>query len=297
MSAYNAESYLAQAMESILAQTFSDWELLIINDGSTDQSAAIINAYRDPRLKLINNPRNIGLTKSLNIGLHAAQTPYIARLDTDDISLPERLAKQYQFMENHPEVWLVATLTKLIDPESKTFDYQKTPTDPDLLRFSLLLGNSITHSSIFFRRQPILDLGGYNENFRYAQDFELYSRILAKGQIAVLPEVLVKYRRHEQSITLHQDSRQNAEDFAMQTVFNNLHRYTAATPQDFEALKQSLLIKRGRVGFRQALRAMQIMRQLWQSYLTKEKISPMIIKKIRPLYYRYQKNIIKRLLR
>lgn len=298
MSAYNSEVYLAQAIESVLAQTFPDWELIIINDGSSDQTASILNSYRDSRLRAIHNPQNIGLTKSLNIGLRASQSPYVARLDSDDISLPDRLEKQYQFMETHPEVWLVAALAKLVDKDSTTFDYRKTPTDRDELRFVLTFSNPLTHSSIFFRRQPILDLGGYNENFRYAQDFDLYSRILEKGQIAALPEVLVKYRRHAQSVTVHQNSRQSAEDFAYQTTLRNFNKYLSTTSAQLAVLKKTLLGKPlQQAKLRETVFSCFWLRRLFKNYIKKERLSSEQIAKLKPFYRSRRNFIVKRFLR
>src|SRR3989344_2688822 len=115
MGAYNASQYVRSAIDSVISQTFPHWELLIINDCSTDETRAIIQSYHDPRLHLLENRQNLGLTKSLNIALGQAQGEYIARLDTDDISLPERLTTQVHFLESHPEIALVGSLAKLID--------------------------------------------------------------------------------------------------------------------------------------------------------------------------------------
>lgn len=298
MSAYNAATHIQSAINSVLNQTFTDWELLVIDDGSTDQTSTILQTFHDPRLRLLKNNLNIGLTKSLNLALRQARGEYVARLDADDLSLPERFSQQVHFLDRHPEIVLVGTLAKLIDSEGSLFDYQKTPTDPDIIKFSLLFGNPITHSSIMFSRKIVLDLGGYNEQFRYAQDFDLYSRLVQKHRIAILPELLVKYRRHSQSITLHQNSRQSAEDFALRTVFNNIQQYLAITPEDFLLIKQGLLIKnRPSLSPIQTLRTMNLLRRIWRQYLKKERLSLETIKKIRPLYHRRQKNILKRFLR
>lgn len=296
MPAYNAEKYLNHAIESMLGQTFKDFELLIIDDCSTDRTTAIISSYSDPRLKVVRNAVNLGLTKSLNLGLHQAQGDFIARLDADDISLPQRLAQQIYFLEQHPETVLVGSLSKLINSAGETFDYRKSPTDPAVIKFSLLFGNPITHSSILFHKKPILEIGGYNERFRYAQDFELYSRLVAKYQLAVLPEILVKYRSHDQSITLSQGSQRSAEDCALLTVFNNWQKYLPLSSSQWLAIKKSLFIKNSSPTMKELLIALALTRRLWHRYRQLEKLSPETIQKLSPYYHRYLKVILKKFL-
>lgn len=295
LPAYNAEKYLNQAIESILNQTLEDFELLIIDDASTDHTATIIASYQDPRIRVIRNPTNLGLTKSLNLGLHQSQGNFIARLDADDISLPQRLAQQIYFLEQHPETVLVGSLSKLINGAGETFDYQKSPTDPEIIKFSLLFGNPITHSSIFFRKKPILEMGGYNERFRYAQDFELYSRLVTKYQLTVLPELLVKYRSHDQSLTLNQSSRQDAEDAALLTVLNNWQKYLPLSSPQWLAIKKSLFVKNSSPTTKELLLTLLLTRRLWRSYCRLEKLSPETVHKLAPHYHRYLKLTAKKI--
>lgn len=294
MPVYNSETYLDQAIRSILEQTFHDFELLIINDASTDRTATISVSYQDPRIRVIRNAINLGLTKSLNIGLQEAQGEYIARLDADDISLPQRLEKQIHFLEQHPEIVLVGSLSKLINSAGETFDYRKSPIDPEVIKFSLLFGNSITHSSILFRKKPILEMGGYNESFRYAQDFELYSRLVTKYQLAVLPEILVKYRSHGQSVTLNQNSRQSAEDFTFLTAFHNWQKYLPLSSSQWLAIKKTLLTKKDPPTLKELLWTMVLIYRLWCRYRKLEKLSLETVRKLSPFYRRYLKVIIKK---
>lgn len=296
LPAYNAEKYLSHAIESILGQTYKDFELLIIDDCSTDRTTAIISSYSDPRLKVIRNAINLGLTKSLNLGLHHAQGDFIARLDADDVSLPQRLAQQIYFLEQHPEIVLVGSLSKLINSAGETFDYRKSPTDPDIVKFSLLFGNPITHSSILFRKKPILEMGGYNERFRYAQDFELYSSLATKYPLAVLPEILIKYRSHDQSITLNQSSHQDAEDAALLTIFNNWQKYLPLSSSQWLAIKKSLFVKNSSPTIKELIITLALTHRLWHRYRQLEKLPQETIQKLSPHYHRYLKNILKRFL-
>jgi hypothetical protein len=196
MSVYNAEKYLHEAMDSILNQTFQDYEFIIVNDGSTDSTLGILQGYRDPRISIINNPKNIGLTKSLNKGLKFAKGEYIARQDADDISLPGRLARQLNFMQAHPEVGGVGTWADIINPQGERLRTVQGPTNHDEICAHLLIHNPFVHTSMFVRRQTLGKVGGYQEELRYAQDYDLWWRLAQVGRVAVIPEVLVKRRKY-----------------------------------------------------------------------------------------------------
>ncbi|MCP8319033.1 MAG: glycosyltransferase, partial [Candidatus Methylarchaceae archaeon HK01B] len=125
MSVYNGEKYLREAIDSILNQTFKDFEFLIINDGSTDRTVEILRSYHDSRIKIITNEKNMGLTKSLNKGLKIARSEYVARMDADDISYPRRLEVQYEYMKKNPDVGIVGSWNDVIDDKGNTIDYRK----------------------------------------------------------------------------------------------------------------------------------------------------------------------------
>lgn len=245
MSAYNGEKYLREAIESILHQTFKGFEFIIINDGSTDSTKEIIEEYaaRDERIKLINNIANLGLTKSLNIGLKEARGEYIARLDADDVALPERLQKQFDFLESNRDIALAGAWAEIIDEQGKTKGFIKGETDERTLAFKMIFNNQLTHSSIFFKRDIALAVGGYNKEFQYAQDYELYSRLMTKHRIANHGEILVKFRAHNQAIT----KKQNIKEFYKQTVLGiikgNIARWVDIDDKIFDELAQAIIIK------------------------------------------------------
>lgn len=139
-------------------------------------------------------------------------------------------------------------------------------------------------------------MGGYNEDFRYAQDFELYSRLVTKYQLAVLPEILVKYRSHDQSITLNQSSHQDAEDAALLTVFNNWQKYLPLSSSQWIAIKKSLFIKNGSPTVKERVSTLALTRRLWHHYRQLEKLSPKTTQKLSPYYHRYLKIILKKFL-
>jgi len=201
MSVYNGERYLREAVESILNQTFRDLEFIIIDDGSTDGTADVLRSYNDPRIVLLTNTDNIGLTASLNRGLGAARGKYIARMDADDISLPKRLERQIAYLDTHPEVGLLGTWVEVIDEWGERLFTLQGSTDSLRLKWLLLVGqNLLTHSATMYRRSLVERLGGYHPG-RYSQDYELWSRMSFETQIAQLPEILLRWRNHSEGIS------------------------------------------------------------------------------------------------
>lgn len=211
---YNAALYLRQAVDSILGQTFTDFELLLINDGSTDDSENIIQSYNDGRIRYVKNEGNSGLIFSLNKGIELACGEWIARMDADDISLPERLEKQLTFLTSNPLVELLATTVKLIDDQTRQlpdWEDDKRHTTAAQIRKFLPMNNCIAHptvmgkASVFkkYKYQP--DLTGeykYVHNQKYSEDYDLWLRLAADGVIIEkLVEPLLLYRVLPTSIT------------------------------------------------------------------------------------------------
>lgn len=199
MSVYNGERYLRQSVESILKQTFDDFEFIIIDDGSTDNASGILEEYQksDSRIRLLRQ-ENMGLTRSLNRGINLAKGEYIARMDSDDISTPERLAKEVGFLDENTEFVLVGSWADVIDDGGASKIVWKSPHYPasDLMcRWRLLFNNCFMHSSVMFRREAVLKLGGYDENLRQGQDYDLWVKMAAAGKIANLPLMLTKLRK------------------------------------------------------------------------------------------------------
>lgn len=197
MSVYNGERYLREAIDSILNQTFKDFEFIIVDDGSTDNSLSIIQSYRDKRLKLIKNEKNIGLTKSLNNALKTAGGEFIARQDADDISLPDRLEEQIRFLVQHPDVALLGTGVFAINEEGKLLR-RETPLSNPVKK--LWQHNQFVHGSVTLKKKVIDELGPYHELFRYSQDYELWLRIAKSYQVANLTQPLYKKRSYNESV-------------------------------------------------------------------------------------------------
>jgi glycosyltransferase involved in cell wall biosynthesis len=201
MAVHNGEQHLRASIESILRQTFRDFELVIVDDGSTDGTAAILDAYEDDRIVLHRSSSNVGLTASLNRGLEQAQGRYVARQDDDDISEPDRLERQVSFLEANGKVALLAGAYRRIDGEGTVTATRTVPTDTAAIRWRLLFLNAFTSSSVVFRRDVVTRLGGYDEDFPFAQDYDLWSRIARTEPVAALTAPLVRYRHEETSMT------------------------------------------------------------------------------------------------
>jgi len=199
MSVYNGEGYLREAVESILNQTFTDFEFIIVNDGSTDGSLEIIQSYKDERIKVINNGENIGLTKSLNKALKQARGEYIARQDADDISLSNRFEEQIKYFEEHPEVSLLGTSIYSIDKDGKIVGKRIALANPVK---QLSKGNQFSHGSVMVKKGVVDQLGGYNELIKYSQDYELWLRIAKHYEVRNLTQVLCEMRFHGENVRL-----------------------------------------------------------------------------------------------
>jgi len=206
MAVYNGEKYLAEAIESILGQTFRDFEFIIVDDGSTDRTMDLLASFatRDDRIRIIANEKNIGLAGSLNSAVEIAQGEFIARMDADDISLSDRFEKQVGFFSNHSTVRIVGGSLIQIDELGNKQGRLVPPSSSSLIRWNMLLGNGIitSHPSVMMDKVFIRSLGGYGD-FRAAQDFELWSRTFEMDPFPItnLEDNLLYYRHHLQMNT------------------------------------------------------------------------------------------------
>ncbi len=202
MSVFNGEAYLREAVESILSQTLSDFEFIIINDGSTDGAASILESYaQSDRRVRVYHQENRGLIASLNRGCALAQRKYIARMDGDDISLGDRLMRQMEFLEKHAEVGLLGGAMEYIDSTGKTLATRHYPIQDRDVRSRLLLDTPFAHNTVVMRKEAFLSSGGYRAAFEGAEDYDLWVRMARHCQLANLGEVVLKYRIHPGSIT------------------------------------------------------------------------------------------------
>ncbi|WP_218048972.1 glycosyltransferase [Curvivirga aplysinae] len=204
MAIYNGADFLKTAIESILNQTFTDWTFVIVDDASTDQTKEILSSYasKEPRIHIIKNETNLGLTKSLNVGLREIKSPYIARFDADDISLPNRLQKQYDFMQSNPDIAFCGSNAIIVDAEEKLKFVTSLPETSAELSAISIIQNPFIHPSTMLRKS-VLDTFNidYDESFKTTQDWVLWVEIMSHGKTANIKEPLIKQRYHPSSIS------------------------------------------------------------------------------------------------
>jgi len=193
MAVYNAEPWLVEAVDSVLGQTFADFELVVVDDGSVDATPEILRKLHDPRLRVITQ-RQLGQTPALNHGLRVARGVLIARMDGDDVALPARFARQVAFLRAHPEVGLLGTACREISASGEVLRTITPPSDDRALRRVLIRTNPFTHSSMMFRRTVLDASGWYDERFVVAQDYDLWLRMSRLTRLASLDEPLVLRR-------------------------------------------------------------------------------------------------------
>ena len=201
MPVYNAELYLREAIESILNQTFTDFEFLIINDGSTDSSKDIIASYQDSRIRYVENESNLKLIATLNRGIELAKGTYIARMDADDISMPDRLEKLYTFMELHPEVGLCGSWFENFTEKGRGC-IVKYATDDSTIRLKQLHQIHLSHGTCIFRTKVLTNNNlFFNPEFIHAEDYELWTRMAKYTKFANIPFMLYRVRNNGDSVS------------------------------------------------------------------------------------------------
>ncbi len=197
MPVYNGEKYLSESIESILGQTLSEFEFIIIDDGSTDTSVDIIQEYakKDNRIYLVENKVNQGLVASLNKGIELSHGQYIARMDQDDISLPERFETQMNFFILNPDIGILGSSVQIIDKYGKAGEVWNFPETHDLVKWELCFRCPIVHPSVMIQKRLLLK-NRYRKEWEIAEDYELWVRMVWKSKITTLPNVLLKLRKH-----------------------------------------------------------------------------------------------------
>ncbi len=199
---YNGQPYLKESIDSMLGQTLGDFELIVINDGSSDDSESVIEKFHDPRIRYFRQ-RNRGLAATLNRGISLARGKFIARQDQDDVSFSTRFEKQHALLESDPNVGMVGTFAQIWEGNENSGRLLVHPADDVTLRFGLLFNNHFVHSSVMIRKSVLDDVGGYSEDRtrQPPEDYELWSRVARKYKVVNIPEVLMAYREVPSSMS------------------------------------------------------------------------------------------------
>ena len=213
MIVHNGSRFIRAAVDSILAQSFPDFEFVVVDDGSTDETADILNSYRDGRLRVVHQP-HCGGPRASNRALAECKGDLIARIDADDIALPDRISRQVEFLRRNPDVGMVSSNYLHIDEnEEPLWEVRLPESHSDLLR-QLWLRNRILHSATMIRRSVVEAVGNYDEILRFAQDYDFWLRIASRFKLANLPQILAKKRLHGGATRLS-SNRQNMQCFLL----------------------------------------------------------------------------------
>lgn len=255
MSAYNAEKYIAAAIDSILGQTFGDFEFIILDNCSEDHTAEIIHSYHDARIRFVQNETNLGIAGSLNKGIELSQGQYIARMDADDVCYPNRFSIQVKYMDAHPGVCLCAGQHDLLIRGKVQRTVQGNTISPDAMRFCQYFGNRVAHSTVMMRASALRGHQlEYDVRYRIAQDYKLWMDLLQVGDQVVLNEKFLQYRIHESNLSgnstaTDQESAEIAEDALAHSfipkedclLLSRAYRKKLKMPSEVESLGQVLL--------------------------------------------------------
>lgn len=204
LPAYNAESYISETLDSLLNQDYKDYDILVIDDGSTDNTYEVISHFNSNKIKLIRNESNLGLIKTLNKGLSLIQSKYIARIDSDDLCMTNRLDRQVSYMDSNSNCGVCGSSIQYF-PSAFTL---KLPVNDSRIKFDLIFRNAIAHPSVMLRNS-VLQNFKYSEYFPNAEDYELWTRMAPQTRFFNLPEVLVKYRIHNNQISSRNSEKQS----------------------------------------------------------------------------------------
>ena len=274
MPVYNVASYLREAMDSMLAQTYTDFELIVLDDCSPDNSAEILDTYTDPRIVRYRGEKNVGLSNVLNVGMQLARGEYIARMDSDDLSTPERLAVQVAYLDAHPEIDLCSCGMELFGAKQEVWVRENNPED---VKITALFYSPILHASSVWRRVSFERAGlRFQQEMVPAEDYDMWTRAMAAGlQLVNIPQVMYKYRIHPSQVTMQTDrtARKDKEVKAkyLTAIFGaelaeNIDLLPAYSREDLQRVKQSVVsiveANKKRVFFEQA----RLEKRLWNYY-------------------------------
>lgn len=246
MTVYNGAPYLRTAMDSILRQTYGDFHFLVVDDGSTDDSREIVRSYDDERIELLCLERNVGQTAALNIGLRHASTPWIARMDQDDYSIPTRLEEQMRALDADKSLSCVGSFAWDFREDPRVIEavHIKPIRPADIRRPVLKESPTLIHASVVVNAAALLDVGGFDERYRYCGELEMYDRLLVKYSAANIPKLLLGIRRHRSQASSSKGCLEEYIDFLSRKLSSN--NYPQEDTAIFRAHLCTAFLVRGR---------------------------------------------------
>jgi glycosyltransferase involved in cell wall biosynthesis len=297
MPVFNRENFLSDAIKSIINQTFTDFEFIIIDDGSTDQSLQIIEnfAKQDERIKVVKNNINLGIAKTRNIGIDLSQGEYIAFMDSDDISLPTRFEKQIAYFENSPNIDALGTACAIVDSNGQILSYLRPPLSPIEVRWSIITKSTLINPSMMARRKIFCETGIRHRDLHAADDFDLWSRIADQFQIGNLSEILTHFRMHQGKISVTSHNSQRSE--AIEIVRKNIKQLTNIDLTDDQVIgyRNSAHLKNlqdARILAQVTIRLHKVARSWTEMKMEREKINQLAAAKLRAIWKSQNRNIV-----
>lgn len=271
MAAYNAERFVRSAVESILRQSFTSLECIVIDDGSSDGTWEVLRdlAHEDARVRLVRNTENLGVAESRNRGTALARGEFIGVVDADDISLPERFGVQVAYLRRNPEIGAVGAMMRLMDENGQVSEHiSRWPILPGHVAWVLCFGSAIPHPASMIRSQLLRQVGGYRREYAVAHDYDLWQRLSAHTKLSSLPDVLVHYRRHTTNITTTLAYRGASE---VQAIARRAMRETLGVEVDETAA--ALLAPAAATGCLQGDGTMRLLEQMGRRFLATNGLS------------------------
>ncbi|MBX6323253.1 MAG: glycosyltransferase, partial [Rhodospirillaceae bacterium] len=243
---HDAGRFLDEAVASVAAQTAGDFELIAVDDGSSDDSPARLAAWarRDSRIAVLRQDC-LGVVAALNRGLAAARAPLVAIMHADDVARPDRFAKQRTYLAAHPEAALVGSAYEVVDAAGRRLKTVRPPTDPDVVGARLASGNCIAHPTVMARREALLAAGGYRPAYVAAEDYDLWLRLAERARLANLPDVTLSYRRHGSTASLRRFEQEVLCELAAQAAARLRRRGEADPTGECAAITRALLRRLG----------------------------------------------------
>jgi glycosyltransferase involved in cell wall biosynthesis len=281
MPVYNGAKYLNESIDSILNQTLTNFEFIIIDDASTDDSVGIIKSYDSSRIRLVENKKNVGQSATLNKGLSLAKGKYIARMDQDDISMPERLERQAEFMEDNPQIGVCGSWLQLMGKFDGILELETKSED---IKMNLLTNQNLAHPAVMIRKDTLVkyDLN-YNPAYSIAQDYDLWVRMFEFCSFANIPEALIKYRMHD-----NQNSKKMGEQNHVETnnVLMNLLERIGIQPNDSDLIIHKKLFTGYGIDSLMIGEVIQYLMRLRSSNLREKIFEPIAFNEFLKLYWR-----------
>jgi glycosyltransferase involved in cell wall biosynthesis len=305
---FNAEKTIGRAIESVLRQKYSDFELIVIDDGSTDETSIRIETYRDPRIIIHRFDANKGLIAALNKGLELARGYYIARQDADDQSLPQRFAKQVLTLNANPSLGVVGSCMRLRDSENRMSGVYSYPSKAALAKWQVLFKTPVAHSTAIIRRSVIEQVGGYNKSYKFAEDYELWSRISEVSSVLSLRDRLVYYNIGDGGVSeknrVAQDdihttiSSQNIEKLAGKRLDSDIVRALCLSVDRSKENVESLVVERSIAALIE-LRGLYLRRGItaWDARMIDQDTASRIASLMRKMDYRERISSVRRVLK